>query len=298
MEVTLLELEQVDGVYKTIFPEGRLEIFKKYGMTAVVTDFAKILGNLISRYKTFDGNLGAYWLKTIHLSAPYIIFENGSKYVTDPRIGYIGIRPVLSFSEIESNYPFKVIKKEEDILEIEFGYYPQTAASKEIQAELEDVLIKRNISETGNMYTVEARTYDSYYSDFWPCNYHEYEYKEEKYIRAKATSDCIDYNRGDVVWIKVEPIQWLVDLKTDLATTKKIMTSGIKFDFEEYVETDFEETVIYKYLNNYFIKDITQNIKKNEIKVKVEYEKSKQEIELENIEKAKQKILELKSKIK
>jgi len=77
--------------------------------------------------------------------------------------------------------------------------------------------------------------------------------------------------------------------------TKQIIMAGIQFHDVDIIDS-FKETNIYKYLNTYFIKDITQNIQK-EIELKVEYEKTNQEIELENIEKTKQKILNLRKKI-
>ena len=79
--------------------------------------------------------------------------------------------------------------------------------------------------------------------------------------------------------------------------TKEIVLAGIQFQYNKLENSEFEDTDMYKFLNTYFVKNIMQSINRK-LEVKVEYEKSKQEIELENIEKTKQKILELKSKIR
>ena len=62
MNFTLLEQEQ-------IFGKNQLDIFKKYGVTASITDFAILLGGYVDgNYKTGGNDLehrnGWYWSKT------------------------------------------------------------------------------------------------------------------------------------------------------------------------------------------------------------------------------------------
>lgn len=84
-------------------------------------------------------------------------------------------------------------------------------------------------------------------------------------------------------WIKVEPIEWLVDEENDIAITKKIIVSGIQFDLSlTQNNTTFEETNIKKYLDNHLIKDIIPSVAKT-IQEKIELPKEEKRNHLINI---------------
>ena len=63
-------------------------------------------------------------------------------------------------------------------------------------------------------------------------------------------SDTMTYENGEKAWIKVEPIKWLVDEKSDLAISEKILFSGKPYNYSRLHSTSFEESDIESYLNN------------------------------------------------
>lgn len=54
----------------------------------------------------------------------------------------------------------------------------------------------------------------------------------------------------------------MIDEDKDIAVSKKILITGIPFD--KYYSGIFEETNMYNYLNNYFIKEIKTKKKKKQ----------------------------------
>ena len=58
-------------------------------------------------------------------------------------------------------------------------------------------------------------------------------------------------------WIEVEPIKWIVDEKTEVAISKSIILSGFRIDNKNYCdESKFDDTLIKKYLNDYFSREM------------------------------------------
>lgn len=100
--------------------------------------------------------------------------------------------------------------------------------------------------------------------DFLARTNTEYEYNGNKYIRlvgdfngfGKILSDGTPVKRGDIYWIRVEPITWLVDEKEDIALSKKIIFSGVRFDNDITKNRDFDKSEIKKFMDDYFSKDI------------------------------------------
>lgn len=288
MEVSLLELNHVIGTKK-------LEVLKKYRRMSIITDFAILQGGIVS----YDGNLESdnrtsyYWTKSAcdNVAFIYGIDKLGRLRRCKFDYTFLGIRPILNFSSI-SKLCLNKKYNEFNVLEIEFGEYPKSAAKEELQKILEDLYKNNKLLKTNKKYCTLSDTYV------------EYEYNNQKYIRVSSKKSCkaklsnnFCYCESDNVWIKIEPIKWLVDKENDIAVAKDILSSGIPFNnFNNYINNNnFEKTEMYKFLNEYFIKDITQGIK-NELEVKVIEEKINKEIELENLEKNKQKLLSLKSK--
>ena len=92
----------------------------------------------------------------------------------------------------------------------------------------------------------------------------EYKWNGKKYIRIVpdfgnfniALSDGRIAKTGQAYWVEVEPITWLVDEIKGIALAKKILFSGVPFDNTSNYTGDFENTLIYKFMNTHFSKDI------------------------------------------
>ena len=135
-DFTLLSKEQVWG-------RKRLDIFKKRGTKAVITDFSNVLRGSVNR-ETVDGSdytenlgkrTGMYWTRTrvdeSTYRSVYVIGKNGSKRSVYIKSREISIRPAISiFREKEIPTNGKPPKRAEDgVLEVEYGYYPQMSQS-------------------------------------------------------------------------------------------------------------------------------------------------------------------------
>lgn len=256
-EFTLLEVEQLIG-------RNKLNIIEKRGTKAVATDFAVLCGCCARRiysspmdYNYKDPITGYYWLKTDDKKGdPYIIRDNGEKHQIYRNKLNIGARPVLILknSDISINeLPMKII---DGVLEVEYGYYPQQAAPKHIQYELENVYKVGILINTGNKYSLGGKQIP------------EYEYYGKRYVKVEMNSYFNDYQLSngeiyknkDYIWIEVSPVKWLVDLKEELMVSDKIMFSGMEFTSTlKYSSKDFNNTKICCFLNNDFKKDLIQN---------------------------------------
>ncbi len=183
-----------------------------------------------------------------------------------------GSRPALPFSSI-SNIPTngESGKRARDgILEVEYGYYPQKAASKDMQERLERAYRSGSISKTRNSYTTDSRKYDAYGEKFLAKQHEEYEYNGKRYVRVEANSDFggnrftlsngEQYRDGDNVWVEVSPVKWLVDEREKVMLTDKLIFSGVQFNHtRDYHTKDFDKTDIKTFMDRYLSRDLEQS---------------------------------------
>lgn len=261
---------------KQIWGEEKLEILQKRGITAPATDFAILLGTIVDYTRHYNNgeelidNVGSYWtLNTVFGGDFSIAVDRDSTRCSAFSLArFYGVRPILSFSLTNLN----MSNEEKKEICIEYGEYPQSAASKKMQIELQKIykLGGNSIKKTGRSYTVDSNNIDEMYKLFKPKIYDEYEYKGKRYIRVKNKIDKIRckniaflsngeaYKKGDYVWIEVEPIRWLIDKKNAIALSEKILLSGIQFN-NDGIFIDYEHSNIKRFLNTHFMKDIVSS---------------------------------------
>ena len=261
------------------FGDKQLEIFKKRGAAATMTDFSILLGQ---KYNSSDLNYrGSYWTKSSgRLSTIYTscINDKGKCNECSIDVRNVGVRlalPISSIDEVPSNGD-GVEKAEDGVLEVEYGYYPQKAVSGGIQMALDIFYSQGVISETGNSYTTDSRKPDDSDGKFLKKQYREYEVHGERYVKVEANSyhregkllNGMDYERGDDVWVEVQPVKWLIDEKEKLMITDKVIFAGVQFDDgKSYDENDFDKTNIKKFIDTYLSKELFQAREKNENKL-------------------------------
>ena len=253
-----------------IFGNNRLDIFKKYGTKAAITDFAILLGGSVSGdYHASPGNdleerTGYYWTAFSDYDG-YVIAVNydGAKSWPHPSLRNAAVRPALLYSDI--NLISKdVVSGSSSLSEIEYGEYPQKAVNKELNYSLEKEYDNNRLKTTGKVYTADSRKIDDYLKAFEAQVHNEYEYNGKRYIRVKANfyadkqtlSNESIVKHGDYVWVEVEPITWLVDEKTGIIVSKKLLFSGVRFDGKDKYDGNFESTEMKMFLDYYFSKEI------------------------------------------
>lgn len=124
----------------------------------------------------------------------------------------------------------------------------------------------------------EGRTFQSYgellrhgggnlVEEFRPEECEEYFYNGQKFIYIKSRpkamgkkftlSNGMIYAPGDVIWVRVEPVSWLVDADTKTFVSEKGLISGIRLQKQvATLEYNFWETDLGEFLNNYMTSDI------------------------------------------
>lgn len=254
-----------------VFGDSQLGIFRKYGTTCQLSDFAKLLGGYVSSsmYDIEGGIKRDYvcqwWLRTFHKNKAHtVFFENLSRERVNRRD--IGARPVLSYSAIK-NLSSNAEIGDSGVLEIEYGEYPQTVADNNISNQLDYLFGTNSLKRTGKKYTADSVELKDYSTPFQAREFEEYEYNGEKYIRFVADeknngenlSNGNKITKGNTYWIKVEPIKWLVDLEEDIAVAKNCLFSGIQFknkcDYQGYLE----DTDLKWFTDNCFAKEINSS---------------------------------------
>ena len=71
-------------------------------------------------------------------------------------------------------------------------------------------------------------------------------------------SNGVKVKAGNIYWVRVEPIVWIVFAGNDLAFSKKIIFDGVPFtkNSGELYMDNFKKSFIYEFMNNYFAKEI------------------------------------------
>ena len=269
-EFTFLTIEQ----FYSLENDG---IFDDYGEKARITDFASLLGC----YRHKDG-IGEWWTKTPYhdIEVYYgddeydddfndellcVINEDGKENFKFQWERFAGGRPAFSISSVFSK---ESKKKLEDSGVKEFGYgeYPQTIVDEEYSKELERLYSSNSLIITGRNYTTDSAEAMDDVSKFKAKMHIEYEYNGRQYIRFVYDDSSVDgfnlsdgrkLERGKIYWVAVEPIVWLLDLKADIALSKKLIFSGVQFESSSNNEKiDFERSTIKKFMDKCLSKEI------------------------------------------
>lgn len=276
------------------YGEDRLIIFKKIGNDCIMTDYAIALGG---DTKSTFGFKGRWFTQTVT--------ENNESIVTnfyDVEYGCVnailsrgeGARPVLPFSSIKDipSNGLGITVGKNGILEVEYGYYPQTAPKQELQNELDYAYKNNLLIETGNYYTSDSCGYFDFDKKFEPEFNYEYSYKGKNYVRVRKKensyaknfstkglelSNGCYYPCGKYIWIEVEPIKWYVDGIDKVLVSQKILFAGIQFDDKTNGKVTFENSNIKRYMDTYFSKEFlpSNKIPTNEIDSSYFFEKYK-----------------------
>ena len=260
------------------FGNDKLDILKKRGRQAAITDFSILLGAYVSDYhidndSSLKGRTAWYWTKSDDGdNDAHVVDADGDRIYGSVRTRNGGARPALPFSSISSipTNGESGKRARDGILEVEYGYYPQKAVAKDMQERLERAYKNRTISRTKNSYTTDSVAYDNYDTSFQPQAHQEYEYNGKRYVRVNANSyydgyyftlsNGEEYKDGDSVWLEVSPVKWIVDEKSHMMITEKLIFAGVQFNKESNYHTeDFDKTDIKTFMDRYLSRDLEQS---------------------------------------
>ena len=190
-----------------------------------------------------------------------------------------GIRPVLenidTFDDIIKN---KRVNDDNEY-EVEFGIYPNCLPSESLSNKLSSMKSRKELKKVGknslsNIYEYEGVLYSPITAN-------------DKFFINDASGKEREILNDQEVWLELTPVVWLVDEKNRRLISKKILIAGVKFDdFLDSYEGDFEQTALYKYLNEVMLEDlILFENKKQKIAnlYKLKVDESKQEDEIRDL---------------
>lgn len=242
-DLTLLSEGQIWGNDK----ESQLEVMRKYGIKAAITDLCILTGCYLSEDTDFNigedrsltARAGWFWTRSNDgYNDVRTVSMGGDNYAAHRYIRHIAVRPVLQSSVIFSQISSNRVKGSNGTEEVEYGEYPQNVADSKMQNILE-LEYNRGMNKTGRSYTFDSVKYNDYDTGFNPITYEEYEYLGKRYIRIRANSDFdgnkfklsngVEYRDGDYVWVEVSPVKWLIDDRTRILVSKMGLISGIRF---------------------------------------------------------------------
>ena len=269
-DFTFLTIEQIFGSYP-------IDVIKKRGTRAAITDFSVILGGFVYDYEhvngdtSLEGRTGLYWTTAAEDGNLLVVDYHGNCAYRLVYSRYGGARPALPFSSIGSipTNGESGKKARDGVLEVEYGYYPQQAVPRDMQERLEQAYRSSSISKTWNSYTTDSVACDDYDTAFQPQTHQEYEYNGKRYVRIEANSffkggsltlsNGEQYYYGDNVWVEVEPVKWLVDEREKMMITEKIIFAGVQFNNERNYTGNFDRTDIKTFMDRYLSRDLVQS---------------------------------------
>lgn len=257
-ELTLLTAEQIWGSKN----KEQLEVLRKYGTGSAATDLAILKGVYTSYdlcytdlYQKYERK-AMYWTSTPKDKERMVIctskgteknWRNGNRNA--------GIRPVLNSNKIFEEVYSKRKLGENGTFEVEYGEYPQMLVDKKTQVLLENIYLleqlkkeeqRTKIKKTGKSYTFDSLPASEVNCDrqIVPVFYDEFSYNNQKYIRI--WENCDRY-----LWVKVEPIIWLLDEENKSLISKKVLLSGIRFAPRLSSNVDFANSDMKYYFDNF-----------------------------------------------
>lgn len=274
-DLTLLSEGQIFGNSS----EPQLEVIRKYGTNAAITDLCVLTGSYLCENTDYnideDGSLTGrtswFWTRSDDgHNDVYDVLQGGTICSISRFERHDAVRPALQSSVIFSKISPNRVRGYNGTEEVEYGEYPQNAADSRMQNILESEY-NRGMNKTGRSYTFDSVKSTDFDTGFKPVTYEEYEYQGKEYIRIKANFNFVDskfklsngvkYRNGDYVWVEVSPVKWLIDDRTGILISKKGLVSGIRFlDKRTDYKGDFDRTEMKDYLDRYMLRDLTQTV--------------------------------------
>lgn len=70
------------------------------------------------------------------------------------------------------------------------------------------------------------------------------------------------YKDDRPIWVRVEPVRWLINKKAKLVLSKKVLVGGVPYQKKGQDVSDFEKTIMKRFLTRCFAEDLKRTILK------------------------------------
>ncbi len=246
MNFFLLRLDQIDG-------DNCLSIFKKMGYGAKKTDFANLIG----------GKASDWWTMTPASYGPIAIQGDDYHMCKASWDATVGVRPAIKYSTISHLCKNKK-QNDSGVTEVEFGEYP-CSMDKDSESLRKAYYFDHKMTPTGKNYRI-VNPIIGYGFQTYTISYPEYQYNGKKYIEIESSRTPEDNSlpwtdNGRIpktYFLNVKPIVWLVDEEADIAISKDIIFSDVKFNPMSgyYKLEDYDDSFMKLFMNEVFAEDI------------------------------------------
>lgn len=266
-----------EGFYRD---SSKLKDIRKRGFNAPITDFNILLGsNYFDEddydyeytpyncyYKNKDrleNRTADYCVDSFNQDGVFvdIMGHDGMLYPAFHDLYNYSVRLVVSYSDIMSRCN-NINKADDGVLEGYCGFYPQQAASIDVQEKLEKCYEDNlpYIKKTGKEYVVMSDKVNGKID-----NVLEYEFVDGKrYVRVENKNDGIVvklsnrkfYRKGDYVWVEVQPVKWLIDLYDNIALSESLLFPA--YNMVRYGK-DENLMVLREFIRNNILVDMMNN---------------------------------------
>ena len=240
--------------------KGQLDIFFFYWTKCAADDWAVLCG-VSSRYDLLmaegEVNCSEYWLNEFknHEVTNYFVGQNGNSIYGHMGNPYIGIRPVVRYSDIKDMcFDEKIVCN--GIKEVKCFSKPSFAVDDNKQKDLEqkyqdgklkkiDKKVPRNkLSVPGKEY--EAELVSAYQDEHGEIFRRVNALIDDK--KQKKLSNGCTYRFHDPVWVKETPQTLIVSEKNDLALFKYVIAGGVCFDYRDEANFSYKDTFMARFL--------------------------------------------------
>ena len=255
----------LDGIEITLLSEEELRDLPKPLQMCEQTDLTVITGANIR--KEYEDLRKVKPRSTLQLTRTSYLDGDGVYYLSsfDHIIGgqleerNYSIRPVLKLSPELFYEITKNSHSENGVRTVEFGNYLTDAASAKMQRKLNRLLKFNLLKKVEGYYrldhsSLEKRDIYEYEGNRYSQVTVDYNNSEERLILSNGKA----YKRLSEVWIKEEPIEWIVDEKNSQLISVKALLSGIYFLVQRKYNCQFKETTMGRFMESHMKCDILQ----------------------------------------
>ncbi len=262
---TQLTLDQVQG-------PNKLDVFNRFGTEAAPTEFAEIRGaesyplkgmHFAEARKEIDPNLlnkkfCDYWLDTKGRGDSFC-FTYGKLTVEEEFVSEFtnGVRIVVPYEEIKNDIigTRTVDYGKGPVTIVTFGEYPQEVLPRDFYKNYEAGEVKP-IGQSIGVWGIKCeRFYDGNEVKFEKTESPVYEYNGQKVMPVSRA--IFDNGECRNSWIRISPVEWILDEKTGLCISKDCLLGGLPMS---RIGIYLNKSTIQKFLDNVFAYDIDNSI--------------------------------------
>ena len=255
----------LDGIEITLLSEEELRDLPKPLQMCEQTDLTVITGaNIRKEYEDLRKVKPRSTLqltRTSYLDGDGVYYLSSFDHIISGQLEErnYSIRPVLKLSPELFYEITKNSHSDNGVRTVEFGNYLTDAASAKMQRKLNRLLKFNLLKKVEGYYrldhsSLEKRDIYEYEGNRYSQVTVDYNNSEERLILSNGKA----YKRLSEVWIKEEPIEWIVDEKNSQLISVKALLSGIYFLVQRKYNCQFKETTMGRFMESHMKGDILQ----------------------------------------